>query len=52
MDTPNSLVDGSYIFTDDISDEELEIAAGPENGVVARVTLAACTGVWSTFCNS
>ena len=35
------------VFADDVSDEALEATA-----VAMRVTLAACTGVWSTFCNA
>ena len=35
------------VFADDVSDEALEAAA-----VAMRVTLAACTAVWSTFCNA
>lgn len=46
MDTLDNSVD-EFEFADDLSDDELEIAAGE-----MRVTLAACTNVWSTFCNS
>jgi hypothetical protein len=35
-------------FADDVSDEALETAAGSGN----QVMYAACTGVWSTFCNA
>jgi len=36
------------VFADDVSDEALETAAGSGN----QVTHAACTGIWSTFCNA
>jgi len=40
------------VIAHDISDEALEAAAGAASDVAIQVTLAACTGVWSTFCNS
>jgi hypothetical protein len=46
MDTPSVEDTENDVFADDVSDEELEIAAGSGS----QVTLAACTGVWSTFC--
>jgi hypothetical protein len=47
VDIMDSAVDEISVFAEDASDEELEIAAG-----ATQVTLAACTNVWSTFCNS
>jgi hypothetical protein len=46
MDTPSIEDIENSVLADDVSDEALEIAAGSGS----QVTLAACTGVWSTFC--
>ena len=47
MNTLDNEVEENSLFDEDVSDEALEISAG-----ATRVTLAACTNVWSTFCNS
>jgi len=46
MDLPSIEDTENDVFADFVNDEELGIAAGSGS----QVTLAACTGVWSTFC--
>ena len=52
MDTLNTEKIENDVLDYDVTDEALEIAAVSGDYLATRVTLAACTNIWSTFCNA